>query len=105
MDYNSKTFWKYVWHDQIKPSNWLRSSTFYEYIMIITIMYAVIFTNLSLQKKSILFMGFLVGISALKFYSLFKSGAHMGWNRERYGKYTKSQLKKYKLGKKNEEKI
>ena len=97
---DTKTFFKYLWHNQVKPSNWIRSSTFYEYIMMFTTLYAVIFSGISLQRKAIIFMGFLIGITIIKLYALFKSGAHRGWNRENYGIYTKAQLKKYKLNKK-----
>ena len=96
MDYDKKVFWRFVWHDQLKISNWINNSVFYEYIMMFTILYTVIFSSLDLRQKAILFMGFLIGISIIKFYALYKSGQHRFWNRKIHGVPSKSYIKKLK---------
>jgi len=97
VEYDKKVFWRYIWYDQLKPSNWIRSSTFYEYIMMFTVLYAVLFSTITLRQKAILFMGFLVGISILKFYALFKSGQHRAWNRKVHGIPSRSDVKRLKI--------
>lgn len=96
MNYDSKVFWRFVWHDQLHPRNWINNSTFYEYIMMFTILYAVIFSDLTLQRKAILFIGFLIGISIIKFYALYKSGQHRHWNRKKYGIPSRNDIKRMK---------
>ena len=103
MDYDKKNFFKYVWHDQIHPKNWLNNSNFYESVMMFIVLYAVIFTDMSLRQKAILFVLFLIGISIIKFYTLYKSGSHRDWNRKNYGIPSKSWVKKQKEKRKIEQ--
>ena len=96
MEYQKKVFWRFIWEDQIKPTNWINSSRFYEYVMMFVILYAVIFTSMTLRQKAILFMGFLIGILIMRFYALYKSGAHRYWNRQKNGIPSRSQIRKMK---------
>ena len=96
MNYDQKTFWRFVWNDQLHPKNWINNSVFYEYIMMFTILYVVIFSDLNLQRKAILFMGFLIGITVIKFYALYKSGLHRHWNRKKHGIPSRNDIKRMK---------
>lgn len=101
VNYDKKVFWRFLVEEQLHPKNWINNSVFYEYILMFLILYAVIFTELTLQRKAILFMGFLISISIIKFYALYKSGYHRHWNRKRYGIPTKSDIKRLKKMNKN----
>jgi len=99
ISFDAKTYWRYIYHEHLNIKKFLKSSVFYEYVLIFLLFYSVFFTSTSLANKVILTVGFLLGYSFLKFWSLYKSGVHRAWNRERTGMLTKSQLRKVKGGK------
>ena len=96
MEYDKKVFWQYIYHDQLHPRNWIKSSVFYEYLLMFLVLYAVLFSELTLQRKGIMFMAFLVGISIIKIYAIYKSGYHRYWNKKQHGIPTRNDIKRMK---------
>lgn len=96
ISYDFKIFWKYLLDKHLHPKNYIKSSAFYEYIIVFMLLYSVFFTTLSLQRKAILTICFILAYSFIKFYGLYKSGQHKAWNREKYNIPTKSDIRKIK---------
>lgn len=96
MDYDKKVFWRYIYYEELHPKNWIKNSVFYEYFMMFIIIYVVLFTDINLRGKAIIFLLFLAGITIMKFYTSYKSGFHRHWNRIRYGIPSKSDIKRMK---------
>lgn len=94
--YDTKVFWKYVFYEQLHPKNWAKSSTFWEYVLMFILLYSVFFSGFNIQRKAYITFAFLIAITFLKFYALYKSGYHRHWNRVRYGMPTKSDIKRIK---------
>jgi len=94
MNFDSKVFWRYIYHEHLNLKRFLKSSVFYEYLLIFILFYSVFFVKTSLANKVILTVCFLLGYSFLKFWALYKSGYHRRWHRLRTGMLTKSELRK-----------
>lgn len=93
MEYEKKIFLKYLLDKHLHPKNYIKSSAFYEYLIIFMLLYAVFFSPLKLQSKAYLTVCFLIAYSLIKFYGLYKSGEHRHWNKLRTGIPTKSDIR------------
>jgi len=93
---DAKIFWKYILHEQLNLKKFIGKPIFYEYLSVIILVIIVINKSTSLRIKGLFVLVWFIFMTFLKFYSLYKSGIHRGWNRERIGILTKSQLKKIK---------
>lgn len=96
-----KTFWKYIYHEQMNIVKFIKKPVFYEYlvsfILICIVLSEVLFNKTtSLNAKAFTFLCWIIVITFLKFYALYKSGVHIGWNRRRLGIPTGAEIKRLK---------
>lgn len=95
MNYDFKIFLRYLLDKHFHPKNYINSSAFYEYLLMGIFIYSF-FTAVSLRNKAIITICFIIAISFTKFLSLYKSGRHRRWNRDKLGIPTKSEIQKLK---------
>jgi uncharacterized membrane protein YcaP (DUF421 family) len=94
--YDKKIFWKYFFAEYVNPKKFIKTSTFYEYILLLILSYIIFLTKLSRKIKVICFISFLIIIAIIKTFMIYKSGIHKGWWRQKTGIPTKSFIKKIK---------
>lgn len=101
---DTKNFWRYMWHKELNIFKFIKKPIFYEVISALVLILIITNKNTSGRIKVLAIILFFAMLVAFNFYSLYKSGAHRFWVREKVGRVSRDKIKELKEQRRNNNK-
>ncbi len=101
MKWDKKILWQYIYYEFINPKKFLKSISFYRYLILFLLLYIVFFTKISLKIKIITTIFSFIIFFYLDIKEIERSGEHRFWHKKKTGIPTRSDIRAMKYAKKN----